>query len=194
MSYHFAHSQKAVDDLISGKTPEMPVVVFANRQDAKAYPGLIELHEAKTFGVVQILDNQPFFVVSDPKTLYGDNPKYSERTRPVWIYPELVENSASVAPPSEIESQARFTNETMTRQELVGFYFKLYKQTVLDAMNVDIEHIELWYGESGDGVFNEGILMTWPRIDKREFERLLKPVLIKEGGHHLLMVQPPIAV
>ena len=189
MSVYYVHNKQAVLDLINRKTTQLPIVAFRNRQDAAKYEGLELLYRTVSIGIVKMNYQEPLFVVADTAALHGSiDPHDPAISQKVCLFPELV--GQIPLPTQQSGTGGVFVNETLDLKQVLDHLFDLFKQTLLDVKNLDIEFLQLLMRNEGDISTNGGIAMCRLNISDEDFARTIQPVLIKHDGYSLLTIVP----
>lgn len=195
MSVYYVHSMKAVDDLLEKKTEHLPIVVFETTEDAKLFPELIAIERVKTFGIVQTSsDDVPIFSIGNVSfILENDLPEHAMKM-PVAIFPELVGNYETTV---QLEDggvkKVKFVNETLNLSQLFEHYYKVFKQTLLDSVGIDLEGVEICLDT--DKIYGDGELaVSHFIVNKEKFVSLMQGIPKTKNGALTLMLTTPAPV
>lgn len=173
MSVYFVHSIQAVNDLLTGKIKALPVVVFESSSKATQFPSLIGLHNTKCFGIYQHDSNSiPMFFVGDREFLFGDEQK-PKVMRDARFFPELVgEHEVAVVRPDGNKESVNFVNETISVMEFFQYLYKLYQQTLLDSMNIDLSEVVIDVEAGNQTEENARTVTVQLKTNREHFEKL----------------------
>lgn len=173
MSAYFVHSIQAVNDLLTGKIKALPVVVFESSDKAAQFPTLISLHNTKCFGIYQHnTESVPMFFAGDREFLFGNEQK-PKVMRDAFLFPELVgEREVEVVRPDGNKEGVNFVNETISVMEFFQYLYKLYQQTLLDAMNIDLSGVVIDVESESQIEENARTAIVQLKTDREHFEKL----------------------
>lgn len=191
MSVYYAHSVQAINDLLSNKIDELPVVVFPSAQEAQNHPNLIALHNTKCFGIYQkTSEHVPVFIVSDRNFLYGEGELQGTK-RKLVMFPELIgTHNVEVQRPNGDKELVDFVNETITYNELIEYFYRLYTQTLLDSYNIDLQSFTIQIDGKPKEHNNPNLAVSYINIRQFVFDRLFADFERQEDGTLLMTIVP----